>query len=344
MRLRRYKPATTAAATSEGDSAEAEDGISYGLDDEAEDGISYGLNDAEDGGEGEYEQDGLDDGEDDADEDAADSAEDDADSAEDDTTDYEDDADEEDDDSAEDEYDADDSAEDEYEDDEDTDDEYDDSAAEYDEDEDEYEYSDGEDTDGKNFAPPTALSALRNSLRNPRQRAQPATGTKADEQRVSFIDKRERIIGYVLGVAMCILAIASYFHFRHIVVTPVTLQNAVRREAPWVLAITLALGLMILLATLFKRRAALGFTLLLAGVANFNGDLFIGIIYVGTGLWLVFRALRRSPKARTAGAGTRATTARAGSRTSAATTTTTRAGSRTSPATTTRAGAGASRR
>jgi hypothetical protein len=354
MRLRRSKPATT-AATAGDESAEEADGISYGLDDEADTGISYGLADDENEDEGDDEADtgisyGLGDDEDE-DEDADTDAEyeDDAEDEYDESEEYGEDADGEDEEGA-------DNADAEYEDDaedEDTDAEYDDDTededtdAEYDDDdEDEYdedEYdedsdADTEDTDtgtttaGKSFAPPTALSALRNSLRNPRQKAQPATGTKADEQRVNFLDKRERTIGYFLGVAMVALAIASYFHFRHIVYTTnIKVQNEVRHEAPWVLVITLALGLLILLATFFKRRAALGFTLLLAGVANFNGDLFIGIIYVGTGLWLVFRALRRSPKSRTAGAGARTGVGtRAGARGASTRAATTRAGSRTS--------------
>ena len=302
MLLRRNKPATTAAGNggSNGHAgADAED-------DEDEDG-EYGAEvDAE------YD----------------DSAEQDADDAD---TDGEYDEDAEYDDSAEDEYDedADDSADEDA--DDSAEDEYDDSAENDDD-------SDNSENDDEDFTPPTAMSAIRNSLRSGRPRAQPATGTEEDGRRVNFIDKRERLIGYFLGVAMMALAVVAYIHYHHLVYPQdITTQNAYRREAPWLLVITLGLGLFIVLATLFKRRAALGFTLLLAGAGNPSGQLVINLIYLGTGLWLIFRAMRRSPSKAArlrAGAGAaggagarRGASSTAGSRTSTATTGTTAAGS-----------------
>jgi hypothetical protein len=189
--------------------------------------------------------------------------------------------------------------------------EYDDSN-EYDEYEEADSDADASDSNGKAFTPPTALSAIKNAFRSPRQRAQPATGTAEDAQRVNFIDKRERLIGYFLGVLLVALAVTSYLHFRHVVLTNIKLQNEYRHEAPWVLLITLGLAVLIFAATLSKRRAALGFTLLLAGLADFTGDFLVGLIFLGAGFWLVFRSMKRSPR-RAAQAASRAGSGRADS-------------------------------
>jgi hypothetical protein len=193
------------------------------------------------------------------------------------------------------------------------DDEYEDDAGEYDEYEDEADEDeaaggnyDGDTAGGKPFSPPSALSSIRNSFRSPRQRAQPASGTAEDEQRVNLINSRERMIGFFLGAMMVALGILLYVRFNHYVdKTDLKLQREYRRDAPWVGALTLGLGLMTIVATLVKRRAALAFTVLLAGVATFGSVPLIGILYLGTGLWLVFRAMRRSPRARAGSAGAR---------------------------------------
>ncbi len=227
-------------------------------------------------------------------------------------------------DEAEAEYDADEDAEAEGEYDEDA--EYDEETdgeyveGEYDEDAD-YDDEEYEDEEQEDFTPPTAASALKRSWLAPRPRAQPATGTEQDAKKVNFLDRRETWIGYFLGVMLVALAVTSYYFDRHYIDKKnLTLQREIHHEAPWILGITLVLAVLILLATYFKRRAAVGFTLLLAGVALFNSDFLIGIIYLGTGLWLVFRAMKRNPRAQAAGAArggsgaTRAGTARGGGR------------------------------
>lgn len=157
---------------------------------------------------------------------------------------------------------------------------------------------DDPDEDAEEFVPPTAGTALRRSWLNTRSRAQPATGTEEDGRKVNFIDKRERLIGYFLGVMLVALAVVSYVVDRHYVDKHnLKLQSQIHSEAPWILLITLALGATILLATYFKRRAAVGFALLLSGVALFNSDFLIGIIYLGAGLWLVFRSMKKTPRA-----------------------------------------------
>jgi len=294
MAPRRHKPAATATSSPGDDSEDRTGNISYGLDADA-----YG-NDGVNGAAAVAAQGAADE---DGDEDEYAVATDDA------AADEYDGNDEDEHGAAEDEYDDDDSDA--------TSDEYDEYA--------EYDGNDeDDDTDSTDFAPPTALSAIRNVFRSPRQRAQPASGTAEDEARVSFIDKRERLIGYVLGVAMVALAVVGYYYDSHFVdAKDITLQNAYRHEAPWVLLITMFLGVMILLATYFKRRAAVGFTLLLAGIANLGVDPIIGFVYLGTGLWLVFRSMKRSPRARRgAGATSRAggaTRAGAGTRAGGAT-------------------------
>jgi len=180
----------------------------------------------------------------------------------------------------------------------DDEDEFDD---EYDEEDD---YDEEEKEDEEVFTPPSAAAALKRSWLSSRLKAQPATGTEEDAKKVNFIDRREGFIGYFLGIMLMALAVASYFVDRHYVdKSNLKLQADIHREAPWILVITLGLGLMILLATYFKRRAAVGFTLLLAGVALFNSDFLIGVIYLGTGLWLVFRSMKRSPRNAAARAG-----------------------------------------
>jgi hypothetical protein len=161
----------------------------------------------------------------------------------------------------------------------------------------------GDEGEPEEFAPPTAASALRRSFGS-RTRAQPATGTDEDAKKVNFIDRRERMIGYFLGVMLVALAVVSYIvDRRYVDKSNLKLQSAIHSEAPWILVITIALAALILLSTVFKRRAALGFTLLLAGVALFNGDFLIGLVYLGTGLWLDFRSMRRSPRSAAARAG-----------------------------------------
>jgi len=198
----------------------------------------------------------------------------------------------------------------------------DDTEAEYDEDaEDEYEDEYDEDSDEEPeepFEPPSAAGAIRQSLFS-RGRAQPASGTAADAAAVKFIDKRERIIGFFFGGILMVLAVVSYFEDRHLIYkSSLKIQNEVRHAAPEVLAILLILGGLIVIATAMKRRAPLGFAILFSGMALLStfGNVIFGIAYLATGLWLVFRSLRKTSRsaAATAGGGARGragTTARA---------------------------------
>jgi hypothetical protein len=143
-----------------------------------------------------------------------------------------------------------------------------------------------------------------------RGRAQPATGTAADAAAVKFIDKRERLIGFFFGGILMVLAVVSYLEDRHLIYkSSLKTQNEVRHAAPEVLAILLVLGGLIVIATAMKRRAPLGFAILFSGMALLStfGNVIFGLAYLATGLWLVFRSLRRTPRgaAATAAAGTR---------------------------------------
>lgn|GEM_PF-6984381 len=183
------------------------------------------------------------------------------------------------------------------------------------------------------FKPPSALEALKQpfaAFRRPaagRTKAQPASGSEDDRLRVTFIDKRERIIGFFLGGVLAALGIALYFEFRHYFDKGhPKLTSQAHHAAPEVLAIGLIVGVLIVGATFSKRRALLGFSLLLGGLAVLQTAGIFGFVYLGVGLWMVFRALRRprpSPAGATAAAGTGGrANASAAARTSTATTAT----------------------
>jgi hypothetical protein len=302
MAPRRHKPAATAADPAGNDSGAGADGVSYGLDENAygQDGATG--NDNENGDYADGDRDGVVAG-----------------ARESDNRDGEDAAGEYDEDGTDAEYDEDG----EYDDEDGTDAESED---------DDYDAGadpdDDDDDDDESFRPPTALSAIRNTFRD-RQRAQPATGTEEDAQRINFINKRERMIGVVFCGLMVGLSIVLYFHYLHVVdVKDVKLQDEYHRDAPWVLLITLGLAVMIGLATLSKRRAAVAFTILLAGVANFSVIPEIGIIYLGVGLWLIFRSMRRNPRSVAAAAARAGTTPRGRSTSARGTSASTRASTR----------------
>lgn len=173
---------------------------------------------------------------------------------------------------------------------------------------------------GDHFEPPSFIDAIKGAF--PRQRlrsrpqrrpvAQPATGTEEDAKRVNFIDRRERTIASFLALFQVVLGIVVYVELRHYVKHPgkgVSVHKAhietlnTQHTAIWLLLINIVLGLAIAGGVWSKRRALVGFTVILGGLAmNASGGGFIGIVYLGIGLWLIFRAMRRSPAKQAAAA------------------------------------------
>ncbi len=161
------------------------------------------------------------------------------------------------------------------------------------------------------FKPPGFLEAARTAFqpREGRKKAQPATGTAADAQAINFIDKRERLIAGFLAVFQILLGVLVYHEYStQITVASRKLKISAAQarldtinyhhEAPELLVINVVLGLAIGIAVLTKRRALVGFTILLGGLGmNASGGGIVGLVYLGVGIWLVFRSMRRNPKA-----------------------------------------------
>lgn len=168
------------------------------------------------------------------------------------------------------------------------------------------------------YKSPNFVDALRSLFqpRGPRTRAQPATGTEADAKAVNYIDRRERLIASFLSAFQIILGIVVYLHARKYVEhvskkAKITVAEAHRdtlttqHAAPELLVINLLLGLAIAAGVFSKRRAFVGFAIILGGFGmSASGGGILGILYLGIGIWLVFRARRRNPTARSAAAET----------------------------------------
>jgi hypothetical protein len=173
------------------------------------------------------------------------------------------------------------------------------------------------------YKPPSFLEALKmsspwagRSSRNPttgasrarRPPARPASGTAAEAMAVRYLDQRERLIAAFLAVLQLILAVIFYFQMRHIVVKPtkkpkLSVHQAhvetlnFHHAAPWFLLVNAILALGILTGVVSKRRSLVGFTLILAGLGLVSYLGIIGFIYVGAGIWLIFRARKRAVNA-----------------------------------------------
>jgi hypothetical protein len=173
---------------------------------------------------------------------------------------------------------------------------------------------------------PSVLDTLRaNPLggtpRAARPRAQPASGTAEDAAAVNFVDSRERTIGIVLAVLEPLLGLVGYMHDRHYVEHPGHGISAAKAHsdtllyqhgAPWLLGIALILGAFIGLAVISRRRAAVGFTILLSGLFLMQVSPLLGLVYLGLGGWMIFRMMRRRPSAASQAAGRTAGGASAG--------------------------------
>ncbi|HLI44888.1 MAG TPA: hypothetical protein VKU92_10540 [Acidimicrobiales bacterium] len=173
------------------------------------------------------------------------------------------------------------------------------------------------------YKPPNFFEALKmsspwagRSSRNPttgasrarRPPARPASGTAAEAMAVRYLDQRERLIAAFLAVLQLILAVIFYFQMRRIVVKPtkkpkLSVHQAhieslnYHHAAPWFLLVNAILALGIVTGVISKRRSLVGFTLILAGLGLVSYLGVIGFIYVGVGVWLIFRARKRAVNA-----------------------------------------------
>ncbi len=196
-----------------------------------------------------------------------------------------------------------------------------------------YEEADDEE-DVEPYKPPSFLDALRLSRstgRQPRQRAQPATGTEAEARSVNYVDRRERMIAGFLGVFQLVLGVVLFFQMRHLVVKPSKSPKVSAHQAqldtlnyhhiaPYVLGVNLLLGVAILIGVWLKRRSLVGFTVLLAGLGLFTyGGGLLGIVYLAAGIWLIFRARKQRTTAGAAAGGSRGTATPRGTRAAAGT-------------------------
>ncbi len=222
---------------------------------------------------------------------------------------------------------------DDYDDEEDTYDEDDVADDEYDDDEYDDEESNDEDPGSPEpFTPPTFLEAVKQAFRpnrvtagtsagstgtersgraaagssmrsTGRMKAQPATGTAEDARAVNLIDRRERMVGFVLSMGLFALAVLAYSADHGYKNHNPAKQADVRHAAVEVLLIFAVLGAVTLTATLVRRRALLGFILAFAGLALLQTLGLFGVIYLAAGGWLIFRAMKTSPRSRARQAG-----------------------------------------
>jgi hypothetical protein len=193
--------------------------------------------------------------------------------------------------------------------------EYDDESEDgYEEDDEDYEDEEYEQDEYEGneepYRSPNAWAALKDSFTGKsRPKARPASGTEEDAQRVNYVTSRERALGFFLGFSLVVLGILVYVSDKH--ATRATLKypatgklttaqqanlNTIHAAAPKDLIVYAALGILILVATFSKRRAAIAFTTLFAGLALFfTGDI-LGILYLGVGGWMIFK-VRKQTKA-----------------------------------------------
>jgi hypothetical protein len=161
-----------------------------------------------------------------------------------------------------------------------------------------------------------------------RPKARPASGSAEEARAVNYVDQRERLIAGFLAVFQATLGVATYLHDRSLVVQPSKKSPRLsaaqahiqtlnyHHDAPWLLVINLVLAVGIAAGFFSRRRALIGFTILLGGFGmTASGESLFGLVYLGIGLWLIFRAMRRTSAAKS-GKPAMATSSSSGSRVS----------------------------
>jgi len=104
---------------------------------------------------------------------------------------------------------------------------------------------------------------------------------------VDKLDRRERLLGYVSVVLAAVLTILGYFADRHS-----TVAND-RKFATSLLLAGLVVSGILLLGTLLRRRALLGFASFIAGMQMISFSDVTGILYLFFGGWLIVRVMRK---------------------------------------------------
>jgi len=104
---------------------------------------------------------------------------------------------------------------------------------------------------------------------------------------VDKLDQRERLLGYASAVLAAVLTIVGYFHDRHS-----TIAND-RKFATSLLLAGLIVSGILLLGTLLRRRALLGFASFIAGMQMLSFSDVTGILYLFFGGWLIVRVMRK---------------------------------------------------
>lgn len=174
------------------------------------------------------------------------------------------------------------------------------------------------------FRPPGFLDALKTTFQPRGPRAQPASGGEEDARRVNYIDRRERIIASALAALQLVVAVVDYIVLRRVVfhASKTLTRHKAHVEtlndhhiAVYVLIVNALLALGIAAGVVSKRRSLVGFTVLLGGfgLLSYGGGIF-GLAYIGVGLWLIFRSMKRRPATtRTPAAAAAASGSRSGS-------------------------------
>jgi hypothetical protein len=115
---------------------------------------------------------------------------------------------------------------------------------------------------------------------------------------VNNLDRRERRIGFaatVFEVGLTAIVVVPYLNHHH----KVSSNELKTMSAVHVFLIEgIVLAAFLLLGTLLRRRALLGFASLLVGawLVEIRALAILGIAYLGFGLWLVIKALKSSNK------------------------------------------------
>jgi hypothetical protein len=126
----------------------------------------------------------------------------------------------------------------------------------------------------------------------------PAAKSEATRTAVNMLDPRERRLGFfatVLELALTAIVVVPYLNHSH----KVSSSELKTMSAVHVFLIEgIVLGAILLLGTLVRRRALLGFASLLVGawLVEIKALAILGIAYLGFGLWLVVKVLKHSNK------------------------------------------------